>query len=285
MEACDLYGRCATTAGETALAEPRSAGGEILRPPTRTVLTSTEAITITGDAYAASGLKNLVVQVNERAAFTNHWSTDEVTEESWSFIWTPPGEGIYRFVPLIVDWGDETVPDYTDSPAVTGDEPEAVEVPDMPPSVYLPLMARDGSPVHARSGGSGPTVLYLPLIEKAVNLTGSYTGTEAIIYVDLAPPVVTLDKNEWKLVDAIGPAIIELTGAISDSVAVHRVDVRINDGPWERAGFADGRWHWPWFFGSTSDRERFTVSVRAIDLAGHTGEISEEVIVDTVARP
>ena len=107
------------------------------------------------------------------------------------------------------------------------------------------------------------------------------TGTPAIIHVDLAPPVVTLDKHAWNQSDAIGYAMIELTGAVSDSVAVHRVDVRIDDGPWSRAGVGeDGRWRWPWRFTALPDGETFQVTVRARDLADHTVEITQRVTVD-----
>ena len=58
VTACDRYGRCTTALPELGLVDPLpAAGAEVLAPPSGTVLTSTEPISISGDVYADNGLR------------------------------------------------------------------------------------------------------------------------------------------------------------------------------------------------------------------------------------
>ncbi len=130
----------------------------------------------------------------------------------------------------------------------------------------------------------GPLALYLPIVEKVVTITDALTGDVTLIYVDLEPPTVTLDQVQLGQTDAVGAGVVELTGTASDTVRVYRVDIRIDDGPWQRAGLAqDGTWRWPWRFADLPGGEIFQVTVRAEDPAGRRTQITEQVSVDLVA--
>ena len=137
LVACDSYNHCTTASAQMlAAGEPEPVGGEVLFPSATTVLTSTEPITVSGDAYAETGLKTLTVEVAGATAYTEHWETADVYSTAWSFPWTPPGEGIFVFTPHIDHWAG-------DQPAVVADAPQVAPV----QHVQWPMPTRSRAPI------------------------------------------------------------------------------------------------------------------------------------------
>lgn len=230
----------------------------------------------------------MTILVNGAAVHTGPWETADVLSKDWSFVWTPPGEGVYHFAPSIDHWAGDR-PAVAASPARdSSPQPTVADTaearPDLPLHFYLPLVTNHAVPGAVLSANRAASLLYLPLVEGFVEVRGLFTGTVATIYVDLTPPTVSLDKREWGQDDTLGARIIELTGTASDTLGLDRVEVRIDDGRWDRAGMdAEGRWRWPWRFATPPDGESFQVTVRAIDIAGRRTEFTEQVTVDLVA--
>ena len=256
------------------------AGAEVLTPASGTVLTSTVPVTVSGDVYAENGLRALWVLSNDRTAHLLVWDTPGVTSELWQFAWTPPGEGIYRFETVVDDWAGIPVPKPAHSASTSDTLPEDGESAIIPlenpaSAIYLPWVA---SPDN---GSAGPQV-YLPVvIDTGPPSTDIYAGTVATFYVDLTPPEVAIGATVLNADHALGPRIVELAGTASDTVLLHRVDVRIDDGPWQRAGIdGAGNWRFPWRLAKPPTGESYAVSVRATDLAGRTTVVTATVVVD-----
>ncbi|MCB0086451.1 MAG: hypothetical protein KDE54_00930 [Caldilineaceae bacterium] len=289
VTACDAYGHC-TEASEGILRTPlHPQDVEVLGPSTHTVLTATTPITISGDAFAAAGLYALDVTLDGVSLYGQRWDTDDVTTAAWHFGWTPPGEGIFHFIPFIEDWTGKTPPATAAAvPNVAAaqsaaDAPVAVQPPPhLTERMYLPWVANGAPNPFGQATGM---YLYLPLVPtESEPLTGAYTGTVTTLYVDLTPPTITIDADLITLTQALGDRVVLLTGSAADAVKLHNVEVRVNDGPWQRAGLdEDGRWQWLWLLDSPPDGETFVVSARATDIAGRTTTVTQTVEVDTVA--
>ena len=256
------------------------AGAEVLTPASGTVLTSTVPVTVSGDVYAENGLRALWVMSNDRTAHLLVWDTPGVTSELWQFAWTPPGEGIYRFETVVDDWAGIPVPKPAHSASTSDTLPEDGESAIIPlenpaSAIYLPWVAAPDN------GSAGPQV-YLPVvIDTGPPSTDIYAGTVATFYVDLTPPEVAIGPTVLNADHALGPRIVELTGTAGDTVLLHRVDVRIDDGPWQRAGIdGAGNWRFPWRLAKPPTGESYAVSVRATDLAGRTTVVTATVVVD-----
>ncbi|MCB0111649.1 MAG: hypothetical protein KDE53_37255, partial [Caldilineaceae bacterium] len=247
MTACDLYNHCTTVEPTPALAAPpAAAGAEVLSPASGAVLTTTAPVTVSGDVYAQNGLQTLTVLVNGSPTHMQAWETAQVTDDEWRFTWTPLGEGIYRFVPLIDDWVGETPPEVTAQADLVPDSTDtarptapAQPVPtQLAQRIHLPFVAVEAS----SSGGlSTDGRIYLPLVATGgvpAGGSGVYTGTLATIYVDPTPPAVNIQSTVPATVPGFSRGTIQLTGTASDAVQLHQVDVRIGDGPWWRAGFS-----------------------------------------------
>jgi hypothetical protein len=267
---------------EVGLVEPLpAAGAEILSPPSGTVLTSTEPISVTGDVYADNGLRVLRVLNNEQTVFFLNWDTPGITNTQWTFTWTPPGEGVYRFLPLIDDWTGVPFPESSDTPA--GEDavldPDGANTSDLAEDMtqqgFLPWV---GGRIQRTDGRQ----IYLPaLTNSGPPLTDVYTGTVATYYVDLTPPEISIEPTVLTSEHALGPLAVELSGTANDGTLVHRVDVRIGDGPWQRAGLDDaGGWRFPWRLFLPPVGESYEVSARATDMAGRTTVVTETVVVD-----
>ncbi len=283
VEACDYYGHCTTVRADLRADPLLPAASKVLAPSDHTVLTTTETVTVAGVAYAATGLEMLVVRIDGRPAYLDYWPTDDTIATEWSFSWTPPGEGIYRFVPQIDDWAGAVPAEKMRTPEKGGETEDRAfedEPPELPPAVYLPLAASAPSLDTLQPADGGPMTLYLPIVENVIAVTPAYTGTTTLIYVDLAPPTVGISSTVLTAEDRIGPQTVVLSGSASDSVQLHDIAVRIDDGPWVSVGVQkDGRWFLPW---TTDSQEVQTVEVtaRATDVAGRSAAATAQVTVD-----
>jgi hypothetical protein len=194
-----------------------------------------------------------------------------VTESPWSFTWVPPGEGIYVFQPLVSYWQvDKVYKSYLPLlPAQVPAAQDRVQQPDNKLDVDRAL-ARDLFP-----SGNRPQALQ--------DLQEVYAGTPATIYVDVQPPQITIEPTILTEDQRLGREYLQLTGDASDSVLLHRVDISVDGGPWQRAGLVgeDG-WHLYWHLESLptmTEDQSFEIRARATDVAGHTTTAVETVIV------
>ncbi|MEZ4554946.1 MAG: hypothetical protein R2854_00585 [Caldilineaceae bacterium] len=233
------------------------------------VATTMDPLALSGHAYARDGQAVLAVRINGEAVYYQTWAdTGEVNDE-WSFPWTPPGEGIYVIQPTMYEWAFPWIPSdgeghVDEQPGEGGD--------DLPAQVYLPLVF-----------GKVEFNLYLPYLRTDIEDINGVRGLASTIYVDLTPPTVGFDEMRLTRRHLLGKRAVALTGPAADSVLLQTVEVRIDDGPWDRAGHADGRWWYPWLLDGVSDGETHVISVRAVDVAGRVAEATQEVVVDIAA--
>ncbi|MCB0086349.1 MAG: hypothetical protein KDE54_00420 [Caldilineaceae bacterium] len=236
---------------------------------------------------------------------------------TWRFQWTPPGEGLYRIVTHLSDWAGRGsywsyLPVIAQGSRFALDQPPA-EQNELPPlanakATFLPLIAvgddgrqttQEAASVTAQvapqtmafdDAESDPFSQYVSQIVASGALpatldgvSGIFTHTIGTIYVDLTPPQVTIEPTRLTPAQQISRYTLKLAGQVSDATQVQRVDVRIGDGAWQRAGLnGDNTWHLYWQFGDlralTGD-QTVQVTVRATDIAGRTTEVTEAVTV------
>ncbi|MCB0081652.1 MAG: hypothetical protein KDE47_12005, partial [Caldilineaceae bacterium] len=237
---------------------------------------------------------------------------------TWNFTWTPPAEGVYQVVTHLSDragrgsyWSYLPVIAQGSGFAFYQAPDEQDELPPLANGkpTFLPLVAvaeggQPGAKVAAASvpGGVAPTTLaevaveidpFSQYVSEVVaagvlpatldGVTGIFTHTIGTIYVDLTPPQVTIAPTVLTPAQRVSRYTLKLTGQASDQVQVQRVDVRIADGAWQRAGLnGAGTWQLYWQFGDlralTAD-QTVPVTVRATDVAGRTTEVTEMVMV------
>ncbi|MCB0110731.1 MAG: hypothetical protein KDE53_32655, partial [Caldilineaceae bacterium] len=302
VQVCDYYAHCTTAPAVLQPGPSQRVDSEILMPSDHTVLTSTNTITMTGVTHAESGLALMVVDVDGEAIFVDDWTGADVTDVTWSFTWTPPGEGIYEFVPHLDDLeGDDlegtnlegaegaiqvdSTAQFPTMPTESEDEPDRNGGSSLPRVLYLPLAVKEAS-APAQSN-SGATALYLPVVANGVGGAGTFTniftGDTTRIYVDLKPPSIEIDATPITAADGFGPHSVLLSGSASDGVLLHEVEVRIDEGPWVRAGIQpDGRWSLPWSSYAGAAGETIEVTARATDIAGRTTVATAHITVDLV---
>ncbi len=100
---------------------------------------------------------------------------------------------------------------------------------------------------------------------------------------DSQPPSVSISPLTLTAEQLVGEQIVLLSGTVSDNEGIHRVEVSINGGPWQRAGFDDqGNWQFHWSFTSPPDGQSYNVSARTTDIVGLTGTTNESVLVDVI---
>jgi hypothetical protein len=235
-----------------------------LEPESGHLLTTLAPIFVDGHAYDAEGLEMLFVKVNDRSAFFKSWQDGE-TESPWRFNWTPPGEGVYRFTPLLTEHEGEVPLQVTENDRMQGQS-----------------STEEGKPLdnHAELAND----IFLPFVQFYIMPTEVFTGTSTTLYVDLTPPTVDIDPTVLTSEQTLGHRVVELAGSVYDATQVHTVQVRIDDGPWDLAGIdEDGRWRYPWALTTQANGERYAVSVRADDVAGRIAEVTEDVYVDIAA--
>ncbi|MEZ4664138.1 MAG: LamG-like jellyroll fold domain-containing protein [Caldilineaceae bacterium] len=238
---------------------------------------------------------------------------------TWNFTWTPPGEGVYHIVTHLSDWAGRGSY-WSFLPVIANGSGFALDqTPDeqnQPPSfentnpIFLPLIAvAEGGQPGAKGTAASVAVSAPPVALAAATaaeidpfsqdvsevvaagvlpaalegVSGIFTHTIGTIYVDLTPPQVSIEPTVLTPAQQISRYTLTLTGQVSDQVQVQRVDVRIGDGAWQRAGLNDdGAWQLYWQFGDlralTAD-QNVQITVRAADVAGRTTEVTETVIV------
>ncbi|NCC31206.1 MAG: hypothetical protein EOM24_04175 [Chloroflexia bacterium] len=147
----------------------------------------------------------------------------------------------------------------------------------------------DGAPVATLTPGAGTTVTSVELAappEGIHTLTAHIVGQSQPIsvsfQVDRAAPSVTLADDTITSEDRMAPgsSIFSLSGTASDSLGLAAVQVSINNEPFADATLRpDGNWSTARWFGWNAEGKSFSITVRALDLAGRQTEISRDVNV------
>ncbi|MCP4212237.1 MAG: hypothetical protein GY764_12270 [Halieaceae bacterium] len=261
LQTCDRYNHCTKATAQPTPAPLAPRGVEVVAPSHATVLTSLSPIVVAGDAHDDDGLHTLFVKINGHPALFKTWPDATETSAAWNFTWAPPDEGIYQFQPVLTD-NEGMAP----LQAVSAEPGEST-----------------ASPVENRVLEGNPYIIYLPFVERPTIPQKIITGTSTILYVDIEPPTVEIEPTELSSQQALGERIVELKGFASDGVRLHRVDVRIGDGAWQRARLSHiGRWRLPLRMQHAPDGESFEITARAEDIAGRTATHTESVYIDIV---
>ncbi len=283
VKTCDVYDHCTTTSsnavstgGKQTLAATETATpvadtliAGIITPSAGTVLSSTTPIRVSGFAYALDALHTLTVTVNSEPAHTQNWVTNTITNTLWDFQWTPPGQGKYLLQPIVGDWHGPIPPDLT-------------------PQAYLPLVSAHTTldDVHRISPTSEPehhSTSPATVPAGIINLTGIYTGAVSTTYIDVEPPTIDIEPDILTMEDQLGANTVRLSGTVSDSLALHRVEVSVDGGSWQRASFGDdGRWQIPLKLPGVLDGKTFGIRAKATDKAGWETTTAETITVDIV---
>ncbi|MCB0070258.1 MAG: hypothetical protein KDE20_02320, partial [Caldilineaceae bacterium] len=283
VQTCDRYGHCTVTAAQPAVEAagapaqvhaPR--GAEALVPSSGTALTSLDPVLLGGDAHDDAGLQALFLKINGQASFFKTWPDRSVTATFWGFLWTPPGEGIYTLQPVLTaTQGVVPLRNAEEAAGQSEPAPDRAVPATVTPQAYLPQIM---------TGGPAMYWSYLPYIVRDVRRQEIFTGTTTTLYVDLTPPSVEFGPTSLNGEQALGTRIVELSGVATDAVLLHRVDIRVDGGPWQQAGVDDdGRWRYPLRLDAPPDGITVDVTVRAEDVAAHTAETSARVYIDTAA--
>jgi len=158
----------------------------------------------------------------------------------------------------------------------------------------------DGAPLSATSWASNTatetlwTTTYTPTAEGRYTLAAlvSDWGGNAIteptsvvtIYVDTAPPTVTITTDRITGDDFSSAGYVSLRGIVSDTVGIEHLWVRLNDRGWEECAVPTATHAFSasvWSGSQTPPAgETFTITARAGDVAGRITEISRTVWAD-----
>jgi hypothetical protein len=125
-------------------------------------------------------------------------------------------------------------------------------------------------------GSEGPHTL----VAEATDWAGA-TQTTAFpltFTLDKAPPALAIDTSTLTNADTwqAQSGILRFSGTASDSVGLAAVKVRVDDGEFADATFAGGAWQTALYVPDPEGRT-LTVTARAIDRAGRTTEVTQQV--------
>jgi len=120
------------------------------------------------------------------------------------------------------------------------------------------------------------------LLAVAEGCTGTLQATpQAIsVTVDVYDPLVTFPTTVLTTAHRLSLGRLVLTGTATDTVGLESVEV--GPDPWDEAFFDGAIWRYPWYLAKDPDDETYTVTVRAVDAAGHVGQVTKSVTVDLV---
>jgi subtilisin family serine protease/chitodextrinase len=115
-----------------------------------------------------------------------------------------------------------------------------------------------------------------------INTNISYTDRIGALFA--SPPSIAFTsppENTW-----VGPTGIMIQGTASDNVAIDKVEISIDYGPFQLASQVGGTWdNWEWFW--TPDNNQYQVKIidaRATDNLGTTTTVRRYLIADTHIR-
>ena len=157
----------------------------------------------------------------------------------------------------------------------------------------------DGVSVVTRSFVDGEVVRYDETITIDVAAAGAHTiavsvedwdGVVAVpvssgFFADVAAPTLTFDTRNIGLGQTwgVGTDFYRFAGTVADDGTVVAVQVKVADGRWQEATFANGAWSAA-VQAAGADGTTVAVKVRAIDLAGRVRELASSSKID-IAPP
>ena len=102
------------------------------------------------------------------------------------------------------------------------------------------------------------------------------------ITVDTQDPSITIATTVLTTAHRLSFGRVPLTGTVTDTVGLDTVEVRVDSGDWGEAAFDldEETWRYLWYLGEEPDGDTYSVSARATDAAGHTGQATRTVTVD-----
>lgn len=104
LRVVDLFGRETVVTAEPPTVAEAPLASTVLTPSHEGALGATDAVTITGGAYAVDALKSLTLRANGLEIYATSWASTTLTNTVWSTSWTPPAEGVYELVSEVEDW-------------------------------------------------------------------------------------------------------------------------------------------------------------------------------------
>jgi hypothetical protein len=104
------------------------------------------------------------------------------------------------------------------------------------------------------------------------------------VIVDVAPPTVAVDPLILTTTHRLSQNRVALRGHISDTNGISEVQIRTDDGEtrtdWQAASRYGTTWQLDWNLGEEPAGKPYTVTAKAIDMAGHTAQVTQTVTVD-----
>jgi hypothetical protein len=100
------------------------------------------------------------------------------------------------------------------------------------------------------------------------------------VTVDALGPSISIARTVFTTAHRIAYALVPITGTVSDTMGLEAVEVLSST--WDEASFGDGTWRYVWDLGVSPDAVDYTITARATDAAGHTGQDSQTLTVDLV---
>lgn len=150
----------------------------ITNPADDMTRTDLSATTIEGSAYALDSLQALTVTMNGLPIYSDSWANGAETDVIWSFPWTPPGEGVYRFESQAADWSGRVQTDTHPVTVTVSTTPPAVDI-----NVTVITATRQINPVMVELSGTAE----------------SQTGAIVTIEIDgSTPQPVRVENGSWR---------------------------------------------------------------------------------------
>jgi len=261
--ACDTAGNCATAEPQPGAAAasadlPLRAGAVGRVPDWPRALAALQGSAVTPSFGTSSQAASLIVTFSSPPAVVDSTATVKVSGEAHALV--------SSLESLVVTADGATILNWSWLPGVVTDT----------------LWSADWTPV-----GDGPHLIHATLTDQ----NGDSSDASLTVTVDAQPPAIAIAPTILTGSAYHEPHTLDLTGAVTDTAGVEKVEWRTATGGWQlatldsgAAGATSDTWSAAWTLdeGALPDGASFTVGARATDLGGHATEISVPVTVDIV---
>jgi len=107
MRAYDRHGNSATDGAPASQIGFAQVDSVVLTPTLDAIIAASDAISVSGRAYASSGLQRVIVEVDDVQIDEMLWSCSDVTDTHWATTWAAPSEGVHTLSSLAQDCNDD----------------------------------------------------------------------------------------------------------------------------------------------------------------------------------